>query len=97
MVRWWVILMLALVSAVTATVPASAGVDRGPGPLRVMAQNLYLGASLTPALQATTTSEFLAAVAGIYRSSQDNDFSVRAAALAEEIHAHEPDLIGLQE
>ena len=96
-VRWWVILVLALVSAVTATVPASAGVDRGPRPLRVMTQNLYLGASLTPALQATTTSEFLAAVAGIYRSSRGNDFSVRAAALAEEIATHQPDLIGLQE
>jgi endonuclease/exonuclease/phosphatase family metal-dependent hydrolase len=62
-----------------------------------MTQNLYLGASLTPALQATTASGFLAAVAGIYRSSRDNDFSVRAAAVAEEIHTHQPDLIGLQE
>ena len=96
-VRWWVILVLALVSAVTATIPASAGADRGPRPLRVMTQNLYLGASLTPALQATTKSGFLAAVAGTYRSSRDNDFSVRAAAVAEEIHTHRPDLIGLQE
>jgi hypothetical protein len=93
-VRWWAILVLALVSAVTTTVPASAGADRGPRPLRVMTQNLYLGASLTPALQATTTSGFLAAVAGTYRSSRDNDFSVRAAAVAEEIHTHRPDLIG---
>jgi endonuclease/exonuclease/phosphatase family metal-dependent hydrolase len=96
-VRWVVILALALVTAVTATVPASAGAGRGPRPLRVMTQNLYLGASLTPALQATTPSGFLTAVAGIYQSSQENDFSVRAAAVAEEIGTHQPDLIGLQE
>src|SRR5215213_42016 len=97
-VRWWVILVLALVSAVTATVPASAGADRGPRPLRVMTQNLYLGADLTPALRPTNTpSDFLAAVAAIYASSQANAFPLRAAALAKEIDKHEPDLIGLQE
>ena len=47
---------------------------------RVMTQNLYLGADLTPALPPTNTPEFLGAVAGIYGSSRANDFPIRAAA-----------------
>ena len=62
-----------------------------------MTQNLYLGADLTPALQATTTEGFLTAVAGIYGSSRANAFPVRAAAVAAEIDRERPDLIGLQE
>jgi endonuclease/exonuclease/phosphatase family metal-dependent hydrolase len=96
--RWWAIVILALVSAVAVAGPASADSDRRPrSTLRVMTQNLYLGADLTPALQATNTPDFLAAVAGIYGSSRATDFPVRAAALAKEIDKHEPDLIGLQE
>ena len=97
-VRWWAILVLALVTAVAVAVPAAADADRRPrSTLRVMTQNLYLGADLTPALAARNTQEFLGAVAGIYASSQANLFSVRAAAVAKEIDKHEPDLIGLQE
>jgi endonuclease/exonuclease/phosphatase family metal-dependent hydrolase len=97
-VRWWAILVIALVSAVSIAVPASAGADHRPrSTLRVMTQNLYLGADLTPALGATNTPDFLAAVADIYGSSRANRFSVRAAALAKEIDRYEPDLIGLQE
>ena len=93
--RWWAIVVVALLSAIAVDVPASADADRRPrSTLRVMIQNLYLGADLTPALQATTTEGFLTAVAGIYGSSRANAFPVRAAAVAPEVDRERPDLIG---
>lgn len=89
--------ILALASVLVAAAPAAAVADRRSRPLRVMTQNLYLGADLNPALQATSTPGFLGAVAGIYASSRANNFPVRAAALARQIDTRRPDLIGLQE
>lgn len=72
----------------------------GPGAprsLTVMTQNLYLGSSLAPALEAKTPEEFIEAVARIYATVQYTNFPARAEAVANEIEAQEPDLIGLQE
>ena len=65
--------------------------------LKVMTQNLYLGSSLAPALEAQTPAEFVEGVARIYATVQYTNFPVRAAAIADEILATEPDLISLQE
>jgi endonuclease/exonuclease/phosphatase family metal-dependent hydrolase len=65
--------------------------------LKVMTQNLYLGSSLAPALEAKTPTAFVEAVARIYGTVQYTDFPARAEAIAEEIQAEEPDLVGLQE
>lgn len=65
--------------------------------LTVMTQNLYLGSSLGPALEAKTPEEFVAAVARIYATVQYTNFPQRAEAIADEIQEKEPDLIGLQE
>jgi endonuclease/exonuclease/phosphatase family metal-dependent hydrolase len=65
--------------------------------LTVMTRNLYLGASLTPAVTAPDTPAFLAAVAGVYGAAQLTSFPVRAEAIADEIAANQPDVIGLQE
>jgi endonuclease/exonuclease/phosphatase family metal-dependent hydrolase len=65
--------------------------------LTVMTHNLYLGASLTPALTATDTSSFLGAIATIYGTAQFTDFPTRATAIADEVAGADPDLIGLQE
>jgi len=65
--------------------------------LDVMTQNLYLGSSLAPALLAETPEEFVEAVARIYATVQYTDFPARSEAIADEIGATEPDLIGLQE
>jgi hypothetical protein len=70
---------------------------RGKRKLSVMTQNLYLGSSLTPALGAETPEEFVGAVAVIYGTVQFTDFPTRAEAIADEIEAKKPDLIGLQE
>jgi len=65
--------------------------------LTVMTQNLYLGSSLGPALEAKTPEEFVAAVARIYATVQYTNFPARAEAIADEVQEKEPDLIGLQE
>jgi endonuclease/exonuclease/phosphatase family metal-dependent hydrolase len=65
--------------------------------LAVMTRNLYLGSSLGPALEAKTPEAFVEAVARIYATVQYTNFPQRADAIADEIEATEPDLIGLQE
>jgi endonuclease/exonuclease/phosphatase family metal-dependent hydrolase len=65
--------------------------------LTVMTQNMYLGSSLNPALEATTPEGFVEAVAQIYATVQYTNFPARAEAIANEIQAKDPDLIGLQE
>jgi hypothetical protein len=65
--------------------------------LKVMTQNLYLGSSLAPALEAQTPTEFVVGVAQIYATVQYTDFPVRATAIANEIMATAPDIISLQE
>lgn len=65
--------------------------------LEVMTQNLYLGSSLDPALQATTQAEFIGAVATIYGTVQFTNFPARSDAIADSIADEQPDLIGLQE
>src|SRR3954451_2887275 len=65
--------------------------------LTIMTQNLYLGASLTPAVVARDTPTFLAAVAGAYRTAQLTDFAARAEVIADEVATNRPDVLGLQE
>jgi endonuclease/exonuclease/phosphatase family metal-dependent hydrolase len=72
-----------------------------------MTRNLFLGADLTPAYRALAAPDGLAglpaAVAAIFNPGeppglvQRTDFATRAVALAGEIAAAEPDVIGLQE
>jgi endonuclease/exonuclease/phosphatase family metal-dependent hydrolase len=97
MVRWLAATLTAL-----AVLLASGGVTVAEArtdhrSLRVMTWNLYLGADLGPALEATNTDAFLNAVKDIYAASRDTDFSVRAEAIAEKIKTKGPDLVGLQE
>jgi hypothetical protein len=73
------------------------GLAGGTKHATAMTRNLYLGADLIPATQATTPEEFYAAVTAIWRQVQRNDFRVRAVALADEIAASRPALVGLQE
>ncbi|MCC7137353.1 MAG: endonuclease/exonuclease/phosphatase family protein [Planctomycetes bacterium] len=76
------------------------GASRDPRELRVMTRNLYLGAELGPVIEAVAggdpdgivlaTSEAFAAVVA-------TDFPTRAEAIADEIVAASPDVVGLQE
>jgi len=73
------------------------GKGHGKRDLTVMTQNMYLGSSLNPALEATTPEAFVEAVARIYATVQYTNFPQRAEAIADEVEENEPDLIGLQE
>lgn len=73
------------------------GHGRGKRQLTVMTQNMYLGSSLNPALEAKTPEAFVEAVAQIYATVQYTNFPQRAEAIADEIKKEDPDLIGLQE
>jgi endonuclease/exonuclease/phosphatase family metal-dependent hydrolase len=97
--------LAAIVSALALallSLPVAAfanGEKHGPPPrdLKVMTQNLYLGSSLAPALEAKTPEAFVEAVARIYATVQYTDFPARAEAIASEVQAKRPDLVGLQE
>lgn len=89
-----VLLALALAFSFLAA-PSAAAKDKRE--LTVMTQNLYLGSSLLPAVDATTLPELLEAVATIFGTVQFTNFSARSDAIADEIADHGPDLIGLQE
>jgi endonuclease/exonuclease/phosphatase family metal-dependent hydrolase len=88
--------VLAALVAALPVLPAQAK-PKDETDLVVMTQNLYLGSSLTPALAATSPEGFVAAVAQIFATVQYTDFPARAEAIADQIEASEPDLVGLQE
>lgn len=72
--------------------------DNGRGKVvTVMTRNLYLGADLTPAIEAETLADVVTANGEILREVLANDFPTRAEGLADEILATKPDLVGLQE
>ncbi|MFP5388448.1 MAG: hypothetical protein ACLGG5_04025, partial [Thermoleophilia bacterium] len=69
------------------------GHGHGKRELTVMTQNMYLGSSLNPALEAKTPEAFVEAVARIYATVQYTNFPQRAEAIADEIQEQDPDLI----
>jgi endonuclease/exonuclease/phosphatase family metal-dependent hydrolase len=85
-----------LVAVLALALPGIANAD-STRELDVMTQNLYLGSSLDQALQAQTQTEFLIAATTIWGTVQFTNFPVRSDAIANEILAEQPDLIGLQE
>jgi len=93
---------LAVVAAVAAlAVPAAQAEEphpfAGDRQVTVMTRNLYLGADLNPIFQAPNLFGLYAAVGAAWAQVQANDFPARAQALADEISASRPDLVGLQE
>ena len=63
----------------------------------VMTQNLYLGTDLNPIFGAQSLPALFGAVGAGWAQVQSNDFPTRAQAIADEIAAAKPDLVGLQE
>lgn len=99
--KWLTVPLLAVLLAScedgTVTQPdpslASGGVA-AVGPVVVMSRNLYLGADIDALL---TTDNLPAAIQAALEQVLTTDFRARAAALAAEIHAVQPHLVGLQE
>jgi endonuclease/exonuclease/phosphatase family metal-dependent hydrolase len=90
------LLALALIVAGNATAKPKAAAPK-PTDVKVMTRNIYLGADLTPAIEAKGVGAFTEATGEILRQVTANDFPVRAKGLAKEILEKEPDLVGLQE
>jgi endonuclease/exonuclease/phosphatase family metal-dependent hydrolase len=93
---------IAVVATVVAlAVPAAQAEEphpfAGDRQVTVMTRNLYLGADLNPIFQAPNLFGPYAAVGAAWAQVQANDFPSRVQALADEIAASRPDLVGLQE
>jgi endonuclease/exonuclease/phosphatase family metal-dependent hydrolase len=76
---------------------ADRGQSRNARPVRVMTQNLYVGADIFRVLQAQTPEDIPFVVAEIWQTIQDTDFQERATRLAAEIDHERPDVVSLQE
>ena len=82
-------------------IPASVfawGITYAP-PVKVVTQNLYLGADIFKALEADPDDPLSLPkkVREIYLEIVNTDFNERAGAIADQIEATMPDLVGLQE
>jgi endonuclease/exonuclease/phosphatase family metal-dependent hydrolase len=89
-------LALAAVAVALLAVPgvASARSDRD---VTVMSRNLYLGADIITAASATSLDDEKQRATALFQTVQQTNFPVRAKAIAREIDATDPDLVGLQE
>jgi endonuclease/exonuclease/phosphatase family metal-dependent hydrolase len=65
--------------------------------LPIMTRNLDEGTDFAPIFQATTPQDFAIQVAAAYLEVQGSNIPARAAAIADEIAAKQPYLVGLQE
>ena len=88
-----------LLAAVLATVafPAAATAQTSSRDVTVMSRNLYLGADIITAVGATDREDLKQRASALWQTVQQTNFPVRAKAIAKEIRANRPDLIGLQE
>lgn len=94
-----VLLALLLATLATVTTPALATPPAAAAQreLTVMTRNLYLGTDLTPVFEAGDPVALQQALVTRWAEVQSTDFPLRAQALAAEIAAHRPHLVGLQE
>ncbi len=77
---------------------ASFAADRaGPAALTVMTWNIYVGADLTQLLAIQDPSQIACGVAAVYGDVLATDFAARAVAIADQIEAYMPHVIGLNE
>lgn len=80
-----------------ATAPSRTPSAEEPDSLSVMTRNLYLGADLSRLFEADSLSTVRSLVGELFADVQRRPFPPRAAAIADEIAATRPDVIGLQE
>src|SRR5687767_12308047 len=89
-------MILLLVLVALLALPAVAEAKKAPT-ITVMTRNVFLGADLSPALQATTLPQAIDGAGVIWNELQRTRFRERAVPLAREIKRSKADLVGLQE
>ena len=89
--------IVALLAAVGLVVVPGAGAAVSTPAVKVMTRNMYIGADLTPVVQATTLPQFLTATAQTFVKVQASDPRERIKAMAREIADADPMIIGGQE
>ena len=90
--------VLAVAAASLAlVVPAGAAAAPSHPDVTVMSRNLYLGADIITAATATDRDQLRQRAAALFGVVRQTNFPLRARAIAREIRATRPDLIGLQE
>jgi endonuclease/exonuclease/phosphatase family metal-dependent hydrolase len=86
---------------ISLTTPSLAFHDDSPaapaGRITVMTRNLYVGASFSIMLGASTLEDVADRATQVYAKILSSQFSNRAGAIADEIVKTQPDVIGLQE
>lgn len=87
-------LLAAALSACGSHKSSSTSPGPGPAALKVMTQNLYLGADLDLLM---STTDLPATVEQLWNDMLATDFPARAKVLADQIQAADPDVIALQE
>ncbi len=65
--------------------------------IKVMTQNLYFGADLTPVITAPDLTIFITQATYAWMNAQNTNIPARMVAIAAQIEEQQPDLIGLQE
>jgi endonuclease/exonuclease/phosphatase family metal-dependent hydrolase len=84
-------------SAVALSACGDEKAPAGPVDVTVMTRNIYLGANIFLLSQARTRQEVPGIAGQLYKTVQATNFPERAGALAAEIEATKPALVGLQE
>src|SRR5215207_9391511 len=90
-------LIVALVALVALAIPAAAeAAQKGKGgpKLTVMTRNLFLGADLSPAIEATSIPAAIDGAGTVWNELQSTKLPERAAPLAREIKRSKADLVG---
>lgn len=94
--RFTILFLLAAMGVTSAC--DDGGPDNGDSAeVTVMTRNVYLGANIFRITAASSPQEIPVIAAQIFGIMEANDFRARAGALAAEIEATDPDLVGLQE
>jgi len=94
-------ILLAAVAILALAIPAVADAKKGKkkgGPkVTVMTRNVYLGADLTPTIEAENLGAAIEAAGGVVAELDATKFPERAVLIAQEIKKSKADLVGLQE